>query len=423
MDFYNNVSEVPDEIVERKQPAFYTSDSVIQFFIPEDKRYLMLEDTLFTFQIEVPIEYFVVDNGFPAKLFENMELTINYETITSKSSAADYAYDNFLYVKSNFDESYVFTTMNNIGYFDSLNHNAADIKALPNSLYRRQGKQVSRLEDGVNVTYNVYDCSLPISHGLFRQSKPLVAHVPVHITFNRADASKSLLQIKNSKTISETNSDGETIERNIDVFYPYKYVPIINPNLRLRYYTSRKWDEKLTKFNQYSIEYPFVDSTVRREVLNAGISDFNFIASTGNLPKTMYIMLTTPEVFNGDFSDSLTNFQRHSLSSIDLNIDSVRQPGFPLIVQNGFTTEYYTKFLETTNRFMNAYSSGCLSHKHFDHSNFFVVHSFSSTTEERGQVNIRLKFETDLVENLVVVVFSIRQSTMFVGKDLTISMK
>ena len=199
MDFYNKATEIPDEIVERKQPAFYTSENVIQFFIPEDKRYLMLEDTLLTFQIEVPAECFVVDNDFPAKLFENMELTINYEAVTSKSSSADYAYDSFLYVKSNFDESYVFTTMHACGFFDSLNHDGDELKGLQNTIYRRRGKPVVRTEDGVNVTYNAYDCTLPISHGLFRQSNPLVAHVPIHMTFNRANASKAIIQIKNQK--------------------------------------------------------------------------------------------------------------------------------------------------------------------------------------------------------------------------------
>ena len=294
MDFYNNTNETPDEIIERKQPAFYVSENVIQFFIPEDKRYLMLEDTLLTFQVEIPKDYFIVDNGFPAKLFENMELTINYETVTSKSSSADYPYDSFLYVKSNFDESYVFTTMNNMGYFDSQNLDASQIKILTNNLYRRQGKEITRVEGEESVTYNVYDCSLPISHGLFRQSRPLVAHVPVHITFNRANASRSLLQIKDIKVISETSSEGVTTNRNVNVYYPHKYVPIVNPSLRLRYCTSRKWDEKLSKYNQFSIEYPFEDMSVRREVLSAGISEFNFIASTGEC-----IMASTGECIMG----------------------------------------------------------------------------------------------------------------------------
>ena len=421
MDFYNKTSEIPDEILERKQPAFYTSENVIQFFIPEDKRYLMLEDTLLTFQIEVPNECYVVDNDFPAKLFENMEMTINYETITIKSSSADYPYDSFLYVKSNFDESYVFTTMKACGFFDSLNNDADEIKSLPNSIYRRRGKQITRNEDGVNVVYNVYDCSLPISHGLFRQSTPLVAHVPVHITFNRAEASKALLQIKDRKTVSTTDEHGATIESHIEIHYQYRYIPITNPHLRLRYCSSRHWDEKLTKFNQYAIEYPFEDTTVRREVLNAGISEFNFIASTGDLPKTMYIYLTTPERFNGSFAQSLTNFQSQGLSSLDMDIDGVRQAGFPLNIQNEFSTEFYTKFLETTNRFMNAYSSGCLSQKHFDHSNFMMIHSFNTTPAERGQVNVRLKFLDDLAENLIVVVFSIKRAVMLVGKDLSIT--
>ncbi len=69
------------------------------------------------FRIELP-ENYILDNDVGAKLFENLEIAINHETITHKSSDLDYCVTSYVLNKVTYDDSYVASTMDINGVFD-----------------------------------------------------------------------------------------------------------------------------------------------------------------------------------------------------------------------------------------------------------------------------------------------------------------
>ena len=89
----------------------------IEWVLGRDKRYLKLSETCFEFRIELP-ENYVPDNDVCSKLFENLEISVNHETITHKSCDLDYSVTSYVLNKVTYDDSYVASTMDINGLFD-----------------------------------------------------------------------------------------------------------------------------------------------------------------------------------------------------------------------------------------------------------------------------------------------------------------
>ena len=92
---------------------------ILDFNIGPDKRYLKLSETQLSLQLEVPANYWL-DNDCVSKLFENIEIIVNHEAVTHKSSALDYAMTNHFLTKVSFDDSYVASSMDTNGLFDPM---------------------------------------------------------------------------------------------------------------------------------------------------------------------------------------------------------------------------------------------------------------------------------------------------------------
>ena len=86
------------------------------------------------------------------------------------------------------------------------------------------------------------------------------------MTFNRARAEKSLIQLINHRTIKGTKTDWK---------YEHKVIPLINPILRCYFVESAAADRFYGKNKLYDISLNFLDYSIRRELLLQGISQFN----------------------------------------------------------------------------------------------------------------------------------------------------
>ena len=89
------------------------------FNLGPDKRYLKLSETQLAIQLDLPANYWL-DNDAVSKLFENLEMTINYETISHKRSSVDYLMTNNFFNIVSYDSSYIMSTMDCNGFFDPL---------------------------------------------------------------------------------------------------------------------------------------------------------------------------------------------------------------------------------------------------------------------------------------------------------------
>ena len=143
-------------------PTFNTS-SKLEFNILPDKRYLQLNETVLKFGVEMPQE-FVPTNYFAATLFQNLELYINHELVSHKSSDSDYFLSEYFFKKEAFNAPYDKSAFIAEGYFEdydldseSYHHSGTPTKAagLYKSVFRRSATSETR--EGV-VYYKYYFC-------------------------------------------------------------------------------------------------------------------------------------------------------------------------------------------------------------------------------------------------------------------------
>ena len=137
-----------------------------------------MSETILRFGVEIP-EELIPDNHFAALLFENLDLYINHELITSKSSDSDYYTSNYVFLRDGFNECALSSNGISEGYFESRNRDVTDY-LLPNGSLSPGGRGhlEKKRENAVEVTrdgikFFQYWFSIPINHGLARQDKPL----------------------------------------------------------------------------------------------------------------------------------------------------------------------------------------------------------------------------------------------------------
>ena len=223
--------------------------------------------------------------------------------------------------------------------------------------------------------------------------------VPIQITFNRANASKSLLQVK--------AKDGEK-----DLTYEDRTVPILSPTLAVYFVESVKADSFYGKARLYDISVPFFDYNIRRELLLDSVSEHKIKVFEGPLPCAMMIGLMDPNVFDGDVNCSTFKFARHGLDSIDIRVDNLSMVNYPIAMKNGNSIDFYLNYLKMTNRFDNVYTNGALKYSNFVNSNFLVFVDFKREQLTHGQVVIKLKFDTLLAKKLFLIFMPIYEKAV-----------
>ena len=88
------------------------------------------------------------------------------------------------------------------------------------------------------------------------------------MTFNRAKAEKSLIQIIETRTNVKTNAkDPWKFEK--------KVIPLINPILACYFVESAEADSFYSKAKMYDVSIDFMDYSLRRELLLENIAEFN----------------------------------------------------------------------------------------------------------------------------------------------------
>ena len=92
----------------------------------DGKRFLKLSDTKIKFHVELPGNY-IPENQFGHKLFECLELSLNHEQISRKSTALDYSVSENFFQKVMYDDSYVLSSLDVSGTYDNASYDADSV--------------------------------------------------------------------------------------------------------------------------------------------------------------------------------------------------------------------------------------------------------------------------------------------------------
>ena len=184
-----------------------------------------------------------------------------------KSSDSDYFITDFFINKMNVPSK----TLRNNGCFNGIwgdkNINARTLASDQDEIkHRRANAQYISSEKKYRY-YLVLNLNLSLKDSL----KPLPKEADIKLTFFRANPSKSLLCI---------NLDPSTHKPLVT--YPKPSIELINPVLEAMYFKSTFFDKQLASHLIERVNWPFLDYSVRRELLNTdSIVDHRIKISSG----------------------------------------------------------------------------------------------------------------------------------------------
>ena len=194
--------------------------------------------------------------------------------------------------------------------------------------------------------------------------------------------------------------------------YPEKSVPLISPSLSCYFVESSKADSFYSKTKLYDVELPFLDYSVRRELLTEGISEHHVKLFEGNLPSVFAVMLIKPSVFDGDFEQASLKFTRHNLESLEVVVDGTSVSSHPICMQGDNSMNFFVEYLRRSNRFFNLLAGSSINHQEYDDSNFITLVNLKHENYRNGQCVINLKFSEELASKLFLLVLPITEKRL-----------
>ena len=378
-------------------------------------QYLLLDKSRLAFYVDIP-ERFVPENYFTAKLFEYCEVRLNHITINNKTSDNDYHLTTYFLTRINFDESTLKTTGSLDGYWSWRNYDSdtlliqqSNAKESINSHFEVNLRRANVRDITIDSKrYKRYYFICRLNCGLAMTSRPIPKDVPIKLIFYRAEASKSLLSIIEDKANDEP--------------FPTRTIPIQDPQFIACMTKSDYYDRKYASYRLPKLDFPFIQPSVRRELLNKGLDQFKIRISDGPLPIALGLAIMTTEGFTGDIRKSSTNFKMHNLDWLDIQINSRSVSGYPLHQRNQLGYEFYYKFLRECNFLDNHLSSGSMDLTSFQDCNFIVIENFKRKNLFNGQLTVNLKFTQVLTENLYLVLLPITQKKVNFDEHLNVTL-
>lgn len=259
---------IDNERIRYLSPIFNTS-SKLEFMIYPNNCYADLASSRLKFSVDIPME-FVPDSYFTSKLFEHLEVQINYVSCTTKSTDLDYILTDYFTSKLNYTSNHIATIGSLQGIWGVHNMNAIDLKnqADEYEIKKRQAYGESHTIDG-NI-YLRYYFIIRLNSGVI-ENHPLPKDLPIKLTLYRADAERSLISV----SLNAAKNQSEATY-NLD-----RSIKLINPVLELVNTQSDELDKKYAQHRLPSLALPFLDKQIRREILFDGIDNFQINIKNG----------------------------------------------------------------------------------------------------------------------------------------------
>ena len=391
-------------------PSLFNNESLIEFSIEPDKRFLVLGKSYLTFHVELE-ETFIPDNNFGNKLFEFLDLNINYEDVNYKCSPNDYDLTSHIHNKIYRNPNYL-RKIKFEGQFDDHNFDSSELKQHEELIKERRGAPFTKKEtkDGKEVKSKYYRhmFMLPINHGLCHGDQILPAGLHVRLTFHRANAKKAVVDVSDSI-----------------IKYPSDVIKVIDPTLHICWGYSNQLSLQMNKVRSSGIKIPFESSHVRHRVLDTGLAEHNIQILQGKMPESLVFFFMEPERFANDSKLSSSKMERHGLTEFSLILDNNTCENYPLkLVKCGesvFYHEFYRRWLVMTSNYGDSYED-LMDEATFMNTNFMIVENFKDFDNKEGVLSLKLKFEQSLTKKLFCCWVPTINKTLEIDRNLSVHM-
>ena len=177
-----------------------------------------------------------------------------------------------MFIRDGYNEKYTQNTMSIGGIFTDRNLDADEFQDATGQAFvtNRRVDYAEKVTKAGKIFYR-YNVITPLNHGLARQNKPIASGIPIQLTFQRARAEKSLIQIT-------AKDDGDNA-----IVYTEKTVPIIDPTLSCYFVESVKIENFYAKTKMYDVSLDFLEYSVRRELLIESVSEYKLKLFEGKI--------------------------------------------------------------------------------------------------------------------------------------------
>ena len=390
-------------------PAIFNNENLLEFSIEPDKRSLSLKDSYLRFYCEIP-ENFVPDNNFGNKLFEFLDLTINYEDVSFKSSNNDYDLSSFIYEKIFRNPKYL-QKFPFEGHFDRYNFDSSELKEENDIVTGRRGLKFSKkvIIEGKEVEkiFYRYMMMIPLNHGLTNEEAILPPGVHIRLTFHRARAEKALIDISEEMMIT----------------YPEKVIKLMEPAFIGCWAFGKKLDSQLGRINSSGLNIEYDSAHIRHRVLDEGLTSHRVEVSQGPLPESIIFFLMDPARFANDFKLSSSKFEMHNLIEFSLLLDNVVQENYPLKCfkygEKKFYHSFYKRWLHTSGK-IDDENADFLTEADYVRSNFFIIENFEDFQIKDGHLTVDMKFEGTFDHKLFLCWMPVTRKTLKFDRNLSV---
>ena len=371
--------------------ATVNNDDLLEFRIPGNvKGNMLLSDVMLRFVVKIPQTLhagkIIPQNYFGAKQFGSLEIRINGEAVTRRNCANEYFLASYFTGITNYNVDYSITGCNTFGIFDASNLVTAAITANVNGF-----QSIINDRKGIADDYT-YEMVLPIEASIFSSNSTLPTNTPLDLSFERTKSKLSLLKIEDTD-ISPDFTDVLQLED------PYLIVPYTifpdKPTVGL------SGDEQI-KFDDYVINR----FNVPTGSTNIRISN----VLSGELPTKIFFGLMDLKSVAGDFSTSSTLLQRHDVKKVTVYLDGNVITGFPISMTDSYVAIPYTRFMTSTNRYINNFVGRMITQSEFKYYHF--IHCVSLDSSLKGSLTFEFEFEQTVSDQLVLVTCAIHDRTL-----------
>ena len=261
---------IDNERIRYLSPVFNTS-SKLEFMIYPNNCYADLASSRLKFSVDIPIE-FVPDSYFTSKLFEHLEVQINYVSCTTKSTDLDYILTDYFTSKLNYTSEHIATIGSLQGIWGIQNMDAIEMDSQSNKYEIQKRRMYGESLKIDSHTFLRYYFIIRLNSGVI-ENHPLPKDLPIKLTFYRADAERSLI----STSLDDTKTESTAVY-DLD-----RSIKLINPVLELVNTQSDELDKKYAQHRLPSLSLPFLDKQIRREILFDGIDNFQINVKNGKI--------------------------------------------------------------------------------------------------------------------------------------------
>ena len=177
-----------------------------------------------------------------------------------KSSDNDYFLTDYFNTLTNFDGLMLQTTGSLECFFDNDNLDSSMFIGNSERIESRRKYANAIMDSDGNKIYR-YHVIMKLNIGLAMTSKPLPKEVPLKLVFYRSSPEKALLRAQNGDQSVKLS--------------------LINPLLEASFIESEYFDKKLALRKIPRLRFPYLERTIRRELLMDGIDQFKIKLAEG----------------------------------------------------------------------------------------------------------------------------------------------